>query len=112
MRPIVFTLALLTLIVGTAHRSEAMCGNPTWVGTESGTVPTHGALYVYDRSVDYRDTQIEVSWRGTTGVVSQTKVASGVMRVDYTGAAGSELVVDGQTYRLTNDWHAPSESPR
>jgi hypothetical protein len=102
---------VVVLVFATPQRADAMCGSPRWVGTESSAVPTRGALYVYDDILEYKPHQQEVSWNGTPGVAVQSKVAKAVVRIDYAGVAGSELVVNGVAYRLTAEWRAPVETP-
>ncbi len=107
-----FVVLVLSLVLATPQRADAMCAHPSWVGTESSSVPTKGSLYAYDEIVNHEAYQHEVSWTGTPGVAVQTKVAKSVVRIDYSGPAGSELVVNRVAYRLISDWRAPAEAPR
>lgn len=73
----VFVVLVFTVVLATARRAEAMCGHPSWIGTESSAIPTRGSVYVYDEIVEYRAHQHEVCWNGPPGIAVQTKVAEG-----------------------------------
>ena len=103
-----FMVLVFSVVIGMPRRADAECAIPSWVGTESSAIPTRGSLYAYDVYAHNPN----VSWKGTPGVNVQTKVASSIVRIDYSGSAGSELVVNGVAYRLTADWRAPADAPR
>ncbi|HEY5921740.1 MAG TPA: hypothetical protein VIV11_08715 [Kofleriaceae bacterium] len=107
----ILVVLVFSLVLAIPQRAYAACAHPSWVGTESSSVPTRGSLYVYDEIVEHRAHQHEVRWNGTEGVAVQTKVAKAVVRIDYSGPVGSELVVNRVGYRLTSDWRPPVEAP-
>jgi hypothetical protein len=60
----------------------------------------------------YARSELSVSWRGPAGSVTQTELADYVVRIDYEGLEGSELVVNGVDYPLVRDWRSPARAPR
>jgi hypothetical protein len=118
MRAAAVFVVVSSVLLATAHRAGAECATPSWIGTESSSVPTRGSLYVYEeRQGDSpddqsREVQHDVTWTGIAGVAIQNQIARGVVRIDYAGSTGSVLVVNGVRYRLIADWRPPVEAPR
>ena len=118
MRAAAVLVAVSSVLLATARLADATCATPSWIGTESSSVPTRGSLYVYEgRQSDspdepLREVQHAVTWTGTAGVAVQNQIGRDVVRIDYAGSAGSVLVVNGVRYRLVGDWRPPVEAPR
>lgn len=114
-------LAVLGILIAHAAAAHADCRIPQWVGTASGTkVPLRGSLFFHDESLSWDSGAppvVDVGWTGTV-YTKVTRVEEGLARIDYVGADEAEIQIrhrysdELQTYKLTQDWAAPTNPPR
>lgn len=100
-------LAVFGIAAAAAHRADADCGTPRWVGTPSGaTIPARGVLYLHDEGTP----------RPLGGAIkTQTQVAPHVMRLEYaTKAEELEIAdpIDGRVFQVDPAWKPATDSPR
>lgn len=126
--------ASVALMSALAAHADAMCGVPMWNGTPPSDIPLHGSLYVFDAGIDdlryssefaradeativaaLRERggyEQQVSSVGLPVATHQVLISASVVRIDYTGHAGSSLIVNNTNYTLVPGWHPPLASPR
>lgn len=106
-------LVIVALLLGGIEQAEAMCAYLPRNGAASTSIPTRGSLYVYDGTLGSpTEHRQEVSWRGSVGVATEVKVSDTIVRIDYEGEPGSELIVNRVRYPLVPEWRAPTRAPR
>jgi len=104
-------IAAALALVFAAHRAEAACGNPHWVGTPTGaSIPSSGSLYLYDASLAFEDLEPR-----TGPIVKQTKVGATVVKLDYVSHADELALEDDRDPTVLDvheTWKPPAAAPR
>jgi hypothetical protein len=77
-------------------RADAVCAEPSWVGTASMDVPTRGVLFVYDEAGRWP----EVRWVNGTGTASMTKLPASIEDAEYVDVGKSRRVLKGLVLRV------------
>src|SRR5258706_12180629 len=111
-------VAALLAGIAEARPAQADCGMPTWAGAWTDSpIPAQGSLYVYIGNGRGYSPDPTVAWHGV-GNAEVVRLSETVVRVDYSGADGADMVVavpynaDAWTYHLDARWTAPATPPR
>jgi hypothetical protein len=116
MRLAVAAIAAATAVAAPAT-TRAEYGIPSWMGTWTGSsIPTQGTLYMFQDNLRGFDGPPELTWTGV-GNAEAIQIADNVFQINYSGIAGSTLVVrprfgEESSYTLDTSWQPPQGEPR